>query len=59
MLWVSGPGRLRQEGLSHPLLVGIHKADAEVILLQQVQVVAQKVEQVLALGISLQDKETQ
>lgn len=45
--------------LSHPLLVGIHKPDAEVILLQQVQVVAEKIKQVLALGISLQDKETQ
>lgn len=38
------------------MLVGVHKPNAEVILLQQVQVVAQKVEQVLTLGISLQDK---
>lgn len=42
---------------SHPLLVGVHEADAEVVLLQQVQVVAEKVKQVLALSISLQDKE--
>lgn len=48
------PG-LRREG-SHPLLVGVHKPNAEVVLLQQVQVVAEKVKQELALGISLQDK---
>lgn len=49
------PSSLRRKG-SHPLLVGIHKPNAKVVLLQQVQVVAEKVEQVLALGISLQDK---
>lgn len=38
------------------MLVGVHKPDAKVVLLQQVQVVAEKVEQVLTLGISLQDR---
>lgn len=43
---------------AHPLLVGVHEADAKVVLLQQVQVVAQEVEQVLPLGISLQDRKS-
>jgi len=35
-----------------PLLVWVHKADPKVVFLKKVQVVAKKVKQVLALGIS-------
>lgn len=38
---------------AHPLLVGVHISDAEVVLFQKVQVVTDEVKQVLAFSISL------
>lgn len=38
---------------SYPLLVWIHISDAKVVFLQQVEVVADEVKQILSLCISL------
>lgn len=43
--------------LTYPLLIRVHKADPKIVFLKQIQVVAKKVKQVLAFGISLQRKQ--
>lgn len=40
-------------GPTYPLLVGVHISDAKIIFLQQVEVVADEVKQILAFRISL------
>ena len=50
---------MAEVGLSvdtHPLFVWVHISDAEVVLLQEVEVVADEVKKVLSFRITLQHK---
>lgn len=51
-----GKGRQRRK-FAHPLLVWVNISNTKVIFLQQVEMVADEVKQVLSFGIALKEKE--
>ena len=46
----------KKKSNTHPLLVWVNISNAKVVFLQQVEMVADKVKQVLSLGITLKEK---